>query len=46
MGRVIFVSAGPGAADLITLRGARALHVDENVFGAFADFSQIVVQGG
>ncbi|MFG6449421.1 uroporphyrinogen-III C-methyltransferase [Roseateles sp. BYS180W] len=25
MGRVIFVSAGPGAADLITLRGARAL---------------------
>lgn len=24
-GRVIFVSAGPGAADLITLRGARAL---------------------
>lgn len=25
MGRVLFVSAGPGAADLITLRGARAL---------------------
>lgn len=25
MGKVIFVSAGPGAADLITLRGARAL---------------------
>ncbi len=24
-GRVVFVSAGPGAADLITLRGARAL---------------------
>ena len=25
MGRVVFVSAGPGAADLITLRGARRL---------------------
>jgi uroporphyrin-III C-methyltransferase len=25
MGRVIFIGAGPGAADLITLRGARAL---------------------
>ena len=25
MGHVVFVSAGPGAADLITLRGARAL---------------------
>ncbi len=25
MGRVIFISAGPGAADLITLRGARRL---------------------
>lgn len=25
MGRVVFVGAGPGAADLITLRGARAL---------------------
>ncbi|MEE9477350.1 MAG: SAM-dependent methyltransferase, partial [Roseateles sp.] len=24
-GRVVFVSAGPGAADLITLRGARWL---------------------
>ena len=25
MGRVVFIGAGPGAADLITLRGARAL---------------------
>lgn len=25
MGRIVFVGAGPGAADLITLRGARAL---------------------
>ena len=33
MGRVIFVSAGPGAADLITLRGARALAQAEFVEG-------------
>ncbi len=31
MGRVVFVSAGPGAADLITLRGARALAVADVV---------------
>lgn len=29
-GRVVFVSAGPGAADLITLRGARALSQAED----------------
>lgn len=36
--KVIFVSAGPGAADLITLRGARALAAAEVVlFDALAD---------
>lgn len=38
MGRVIFVSAGPGSADLITLRGARALAQAEVVlFDALTD---------
>ncbi len=38
MGRVIFVSAGPGAADLITLRGARALgRADVVLFDALTD---------
>ena len=38
MGRVIFVSAGPGAADLITLRGARALAAaDVVLFDALTD---------
>ncbi|SEK53658.1 uroporphyrin-III C-methyltransferase [Roseateles sp. YR242] len=38
MGKVIFVSAGPGAADLITLRGARALAQAEVVlFDALTD---------
>ncbi|MCV2370125.1 uroporphyrinogen-III C-methyltransferase [Roseateles oligotrophus] len=38
MGRVIFVSAGPGAADLITLRGAHALGLAEVVlFDALTD---------
>jgi len=38
MGRVIFVSAGPGAADLITLRGARALGAAQVVlFDALTD---------
>jgi uroporphyrin-III C-methyltransferase len=38
MGRVIFVSAGPGAADLITLRGARALGAaDVVLFDALTD---------
>ena len=37
-GKVLFVSAGPGAADLITLRGARALAQAEVVlFDALAD---------
>jgi uroporphyrin-III C-methyltransferase len=37
-GRVIFVSAGPGAADLITLRGARALQqADVVLFDALTD---------
>jgi uroporphyrin-III C-methyltransferase len=37
-GRVIFVSAGPGAADLITVRGARALAQAEVVlFDALTD---------
>lgn len=37
-GRVIFVSAGPGAADLITIRGARALAQAEVVlFDALTD---------
>ncbi|PZP34573.1 MAG: uroporphyrinogen-III C-methyltransferase [Roseateles depolymerans] len=38
MGAVIFVSAGPGAADLITLRGARALaRADVVLADALAD---------
>jgi len=38
MGKVIFVSAGPGAADLITLRGARALErADVVLFDALTD---------
>jgi len=37
-GKVIFVSAGPGAADLITLRGARALSTADVVLAdALAD---------
>lgn len=37
-GRVVFVGAGPGAADLITLRGARALGTAEVVlFDALTD---------
>jgi uroporphyrin-III C-methyltransferase len=37
-GRVIFVSAGPGAADLITIRGARALaSADVVLFDALTD---------
>lgn len=37
-GRVIFVGAGPGAADLITLRGARALaQADVVLFDALTD---------
>ena len=37
-GKVIFVSAGPGAADLITLRGARALAMADIVLAdALAD---------
>jgi uroporphyrin-III C-methyltransferase len=38
MGRVVFVGAGPGSADLITLRGARALAQAEVVlFDALTD---------
>ncbi|HYN61270.1 MAG TPA: SAM-dependent methyltransferase, partial [Rubrivivax sp.] len=38
MGHVIFVGAGPGSADLITLRGARALAAAEVVlFDALTD---------
>jgi uroporphyrin-III C-methyltransferase len=38
MGRVLFVGAGPGAADLITLRGARALGcADVVLFDALTD---------
>jgi uroporphyrin-III C-methyltransferase len=37
-GRVIFIGAGPGAADLITVRGARALmHADVVLFDALTD---------
>ena len=37
-GRVVFVGAGPGAADLITLRGARALaQADVVLFDALTD---------
>lgn len=38
MGRVIFIGAGPGAADLITVRGARLLaHADVVLFDALTD---------
>jgi uroporphyrin-III C-methyltransferase len=38
MGQVIFVGAGPGSADLITLRGARALaRADVVLFDALVD---------
>ncbi|HNK17533.1 MAG TPA: SAM-dependent methyltransferase, partial [Piscinibacter sp.] len=38
MGRVVFIGAGPGAADLITLRGARVLAQAEVVlFDALTD---------
>jgi uroporphyrin-III C-methyltransferase len=38
MGQVIFIGAGPGAADLITLRGARALATaDVVLFDALTD---------
>ncbi len=38
MGRVIFIGAGPGAADLITLRGARKLaQADVVLFDALVD---------
>lgn len=38
MGRVIFIGAGPGAADLVTLRGARALsRADVVLHDALAD---------
>ena len=38
MGRVIFIGAGPGAADLITLRGARLLaQADVVLFDALTD---------
>jgi uroporphyrin-III C-methyltransferase len=38
MGRVVFVGAGPGAADLITLRGARVLaQADVVLFDALTD---------
>jgi uroporphyrin-III C-methyltransferase len=38
MGRVIFVGAGPGAADLLTLRGAQRLaHADVVLFDALTD---------
>ncbi len=37
-GKVIFIGAGPGAADLITLRGARLLaHADVVLFDALTD---------
>lgn len=38
MGRVIFIGAGPGAADLITVRGARALErADVVLYDALTD---------
>lgn len=38
MGRVVFIGAGPGAADLITLRGARTLaQADVVLFDALTD---------
>lgn len=38
MGRVVFIGAGPGAADLITLRGARRLaEADVVLFDALTD---------
>ncbi len=38
MGRVVFIGAGPGAADLITLRGARCLaRADVVLFDALTD---------
>lgn len=38
MGRVVFIGAGPGTADLITLRGARLLaEADVVLFDALAD---------
>jgi uroporphyrin-III C-methyltransferase len=38
MGRVVFIGAGPGAADLITLRGARALgQADVVLYDALTD---------
>jgi uroporphyrin-III C-methyltransferase len=38
MGRVVFIGAGPGAADLLTLRGARALaRADVVLFDALVD---------
>ena len=38
MGQVIFIGAGPGAADLITVRGARALaRADVVLFDALTD---------
>ncbi|HJV95801.1 MAG TPA: uroporphyrinogen-III C-methyltransferase, partial [Albitalea sp.] len=38
MGRVVFIGAGPGAADLITLRGARLLaRADVVLFDALTD---------
>lgn len=38
MGRVVFIGAGPGAADLITLRGARRLRdADVVLFDALTD---------
>ena len=38
MGRVIFIGAGPGAADLITVRGAQRLRLaDVVLFDALTD---------
>ncbi len=38
MGKVVFIGAGPGAADLITLRGAQRLaHADVVLFDALTD---------